>query len=135
MIHNTLKATSLSNYILVCFIIPFPPAVQLRLNRHLSIHCSTPQPRLLLFDSVLQTMSSFSVRLCWDKHFLIPSVMIGTPLFYSMLYTPLHHSSAWKGTPQSPIRHLRVTSCSDTGCCTPSPPPPPLSPFCVTPHD
>lgn len=68
---------------------PPPPIEQIPEARPTSIPIGAHQPRLMLFNTILQSVPSLSALLCWDTYSSITSVQLGTSLFHSVLCTPL----------------------------------------------
>ena len=141
VINFTPEAIALINHTLLGHFKPHP-VVQIHYDRCSSLPISTPQPRFTLFYFTPQSIPLLSSLLHWDRHSLISTVLIGTPLFHFVvlslrcellhshrhlsagiaLLNPHQYSSAWAGTP---LIHSALLT-----------PPPPLSvlliPFCCS---
>jgi len=73
---------------------PPPPlspqhVAQLRYDKCSSIPVGTPQPRFTLFYILPQSIPPLSVLLHLDRDSSIPSVLISSPQFVSVLHTPI----------------------------------------------
>ena len=94
MMKFTPEATALGNHPFVCRFEPPPPlspqhVAQLRYDKCSSIPVGTPQPRFTLFYILPQSIPPLSVLLHLDRDSSIPSVLISSPRFVSVLHTPI----------------------------------------------
>jgi hypothetical protein len=60
-----------------------------------SLSVGAPQVRFTVFYIILQSIPSSSVILHWDRHSVIPSVLISTLPFHAALYTAISAPLSW----------------------------------------